>query len=408
MTTRITRRLIAGCLLAFAIAAAIGVELSARNTALTRTGKKNVPAENRLVVHEWGTFTSIAGKDGVALEWRPLNGPSDLPKFVHTIAEGSRGLRHVPGKGELTAAIRMETPVLYFYSASEMDVSVRVDFPKGKITEWYPQARSVETGIDWGRLKVMPGAAVNLPVESSSSHYYPARETDAAPVQVCGTSGRLGQQEKFLFYRGVGTFDLPLSVKLEDDQVVLKNGGQDEIAHLIIFENRGGKIGYQLSDALTGEMKSQRPALDKNVDSLQQDLKQILVSAGLYEKEAAAMIKTWRSSWFEEGLRVFYILPRSATDSVLPVTIEPRPAELVRVLIGRAEVITPEMERAVEQRVSQLSDPSPEVREKALSEIRKYGRFSEPILKRILAEERNEAVREQLRELIATSGVKSE
>src|SRR5881296_137546 len=177
--------------------------------------------KDRLIVHEWGTFTSIAGKDGVALEWRPLNGASDLPKFVYTIQNHDEGLRHEP-KANLTAAVRMETPVLYFYSAGETDVSVRVDFPKGKITEWYPQARSVNTSIDWGRLKVMPGAAFNLPVAySDNSRYYAARETDSAPIQVCGTNGKSVQQEKFLFYRGVGTFDLPLSVKLEGETVVL-------------------------------------------------------------------------------------------------------------------------------------------------------------------------------------------
>jgi hypothetical protein len=406
MTTRIRSRLIAACLITFAIAAVVGVKLAAQYHA-SKTAQMMALKGNRLIVHEWGTFTSIAGRDGVALEWRPLNGPSDLPKFVHTMQEGSKGLRHVQGKGDLTGAVRMETPVLYFYSGTEMDVSVKVDFPKGKITEWYPQARAVNTGIDWGKLKVMPGAAVNLPVESSNSHYYPAREVDAAPVQVCGTSGKPGQQEKFLFYRGVGTFDLPLSVKLEDNQIVLKNQSTDEIAHLVVFENRGGKIGYQLYDSFTGELTHERPALDKNMDSLLQDLKQMLVASGLYEKEADAMLKTWRSSWFEEGVRVFYILPRRTTDAVLPVTIDPKPSELVRVLVGRAEVITPEMERNVQQQVSQLGDPSPQVRETAMQEIRKYGRFSEPILKRLLLTEKDASVREKIEQLInspATSG----
>lgn len=403
MTTRITSRFIAGCLLAFAIATLVGVKLSAQNTPATKANKKVTPAENRLVVHEWGTFTSIAGKDGVALEWRPLNGPSDLPKFVHTIQEGGGGLRHrVPGKGDLTASVRMETPVLYFYSNREMDVSVQVDFPKGKITEWYPRARAVNTNVDWGKVKIMPGAALTFPVESAHSHYYPAREVDASPVQVCSTDGKPAQQEKFLFYRGVGTFDLPLSVKLEGENVVLKNTGKDEIAHLVIFENRGGKIGYRLCDAFTGEMTHERPVLDKNMNSLLADLKQVLVASGLYEKEAEAMIKTWRSSWFEEGMRVFYVLPRQTTDEVLPVTIDPRPAELVRVLVGRAEVITPEMERSVQQQVSQLSNPSPEVREAAMQEIRKYGRFSEPILKRLLMTEKNMSVRARIEQLIKT------
>ncbi|MDX6695687.1 MAG: hypothetical protein QOF02_3290 [Blastocatellia bacterium] len=409
MLKRITSRLVVLCLLTFAVAAFIGVRLSAQSGGASAGFVKTAAAENRLVVHEWGTFTSIAGKDGVALEWRPLNGPSDLPKFVHTIQEGDDGLRHrVPGKSNLTASVRMETPVLYFYSDKEQDVSVKVDFPKGRITEWYPQARAVGTNIDWGRLKVMPGAAMTFPVESSESHYYPARETDAAPVQVCGANGKPTQQEKFLFYRGVGTFDLPLSVKLEGANVVLKNQGKDEITRLIIFENRGGKIGYRLCDTFTGEMTHERPTLDKSMDALLQDLKNILVESGLYEKEAAAMIKTWRSSWFEEGLRVFYVLPRPLTDAVLPVTIEPKPATLVRVLVGRAEVITPEMEKAVQQQIGLLKDASPEAREAAMQAIRKHGRFAEPILKRVLETERDATTRARIRKLIETDTTETE
>ncbi|MBD0327112.1 MAG: hypothetical protein ICV68_11810 [Pyrinomonadaceae bacterium] len=408
MKTRIGFRLVALCLLAFAIVAFVGVRLSAQHGQPSKAVKKRVPTGNRLVAHEWGTFTSIAGKDGVALEWRPLNGPSDLPKFVHTIGEGD-GLRHNQrGKSSLTASIRMETPVIYFYSDKEMDVSVKVDFPKGKITEWYPQARTVGTNIDWGKLKVMPNAAMTLPVESAESHYYPARETDAATLRVCGTNGDKDQHEKFLFYRGVGTFDLPLSVRLEGENVLLKNTGREEIPRLIIFENRGGKIGYRLCDTFTGEMTHERPALDKNMDSLLKELKQILVASGLYEKEALSMIKTWRNSWFEEGLRVFYVLPRGLTDTVLPVTIEPKPSELVRVLVGRAEVITPEMENSVRQQVGLLNDASPAVRAEAERSIRKYGRFSEPILKRLLEQEQDAKARSRISKLIEDSGAETE
>lgn len=404
MKTRIRSRIIGGCLIAVALAIVIGFKLSGPLGPTSRAAQNILPGDNRLVVHEWGTFTSIAGKDGIALEWRPLNGPTDLPKFVHTIQTAAEGLRHVRSKDTLIAQVRMETPVLYFYSGSELDVSVKVDFPKGKITEWYPQARAVNTSIDWGRLKVMPGATVNLPVDYKDSHYYPARETDSAPLQVCATAGKPAQQEKFLFYRGVGNFDLPVSVRLENEKVVLKSLSKDVIPNVIVFENRGGKLGYRLIDGFTGEITLERPGLggnpDENMASLLQDLKQVLVRSGLYEKEAAAMIKTWRSSWFEEGLRVFYILPRAATDAVLPITIDPRPAELVRVLVGRTEVLTPEMEKSVQTQVRMLGDPSPGVREAARQNIRKYGRFSEPILKRILEHEEDQAMRERIKELI--------
>ena len=40
------------------------------------------PADPALTAHEWGTFTSIAGRDSHAAEWLPLTGSTDLPSFV--------------------------------------------------------------------------------------------------------------------------------------------------------------------------------------------------------------------------------------------------------------------------------------------------------------------------------------
>ena len=326
--------------------------------ALTLAGEPH-----RLVVHEWGTFSTIAGEDGFALEWRPLAGTNDLPRFVHEIGDPS-GLRHCV-KCDLTAKIRMETPVLYFYTDRDMVVSVRVDFPKGKITEWYPNVRSVGSGIDWGRFAVLPNATTSLTTEAVANHYYAARETDSALVRVCNTNGRAPEFEKFLFYRGVGGFDLPVSVKLDGDFVRL--AGLTDIEQVIVFENRGGNIGFRVVDVLADEMTVERPPVGDSLALLLAELQQSLVAHGLYKKEARAMLNTWRDSWFEEGLRVFYILPRKSTDAALPLTIDPKPDELVRVLVGRIEVITPEMELRV------LADP------------KLYGRFAEPILKRASA-----------------------
>jgi len=377
--------------------------VSAVAVKLRHSSSGATPQKDRLVVHEWGTFTSIAGKDGVALEWRPLNGPSDLPKFVHSTENLKTGLRHVNSKLELTAAVRMETPVIYFYSNREMNVSTKVDFPKGKITEWYPLARAVDNGIDWGKMKVQPGTPFNLPADYSDNHYYAARETDAAPLQVCATNGHVTEQEKFLFYRGVGNFDLPLAVTLDNNRVTVRNTTKDPIAQLIVFESRDGKIGFQTIENLSGTTTIDRPSLNQSADAVIERLRHALVAAGLYDKEADAMIKTWRNSWFEAGMRVFYILPRPATDAVLPITIDPRPDELVRVLVGRTEIITPEMEKSVREQVSRLNNPSPAVRSAAAASIKKYGRFSEPILKRMLDDESDAALRARIKRLIETS-----
>ncbi len=96
-----------------------------------------------LTAHEWGTFTSIAGADGQAVEWFPLTGSTDLPSFVEHF-------RNAGFKLGLRGTVRMETPVLYFYSPREETVSVKVSFAKGVITEWYPHASRVEpTAVLW-------------------------------------------------------------------------------------------------------------------------------------------------------------------------------------------------------------------------------------------------------------------
>ncbi len=165
-----------------------------------------------LTVHEWGTFTAIAGKDGRAVEWLPLGLPrypasTDLPKFVEHISD-------VNFKLGLRGTIRMETPVMYFYSPREVNVSARVAFSRGLITEWYPHADRVQPGgvlrnaslnrlqadgsIAWNDVSVSPNLAGEFPREAESNRYYAARENVffAAPRQ--DKRGRAAGEVPFL------------------------------------------------------------------------------------------------------------------------------------------------------------------------------------------------------------------
>jgi hypothetical protein len=51
----------------------------------------NIPATrlDGLTVHEWGTFTSVAGEDGSAVLWNALGCKSDLPRFVDDFGYGA-------------------------------------------------------------------------------------------------------------------------------------------------------------------------------------------------------------------------------------------------------------------------------------------------------------------------------
>ena len=71
---------------------------------------------------------------------------------------------------------------------------------------------------------------------------------------------------------------------------------------------------------------------DCSVESLKHDFEMLPAARGLYAKEAKAMARTWEESWFEEGLRVFYVLPRQRMDAILPLGITPELKALWHVL----------------------------------------------------------------------------
>src|SRR5262245_51944332 len=142
--------------------------------ALKLDAQDQSPRQDRFVAHEWGTFTTVSTADGKAQLWNPLGGPSELPSFVYRSSEANQCF-----KSRTLALVRMETPVIYFYSDREIRASVKVDFPQGCITEWYPLARTERQTIKWNGFVAQPGVKEKFPVDQSRSHYYPARETDA-------------------------------------------------------------------------------------------------------------------------------------------------------------------------------------------------------------------------------------
>lgn len=391
--------------------------------------EEGIPSQADVTVHEWGTFTSVAGQNGLSLEWRPLAETSDLPSFVYSFSGAPRGLRHGSRcrkcnhfycvqqkignqlyctKASLSATVRMETPVLYFYAEKETLVSVKVNFPKGQITEWYPQARDVAGGIDWGWLTVQPGALENFPVEKGKSHYYSARKTDAARVRIGTTQGRKTpvrhEHEKFLFYRGVGSIELPLSIQWKGDKLLVKNLGNEEIPEVFLFENRTGRdVGYIVHNRrLKQDILLDRPTPMKSMEALLQSLEKSLVAHGLFEKEAKAMIETWRDSWFERGLRLFYVLPRKITDEILPLTIEPKPKEVVRVMVGRLEIFTPETKAEIMEMVQATRSDSASKSNTLIAKQleRRYGRFAEPALKQFLLQTEEPGLRARIQDIL--------
>jgi hypothetical protein len=358
-----------------------------------------------LTAHEWGTFTSIAGKDGRAATWLPLTGSTDLPAFVEHFQTPDF-------KGGLRGTVRMETPVLYFYTNHATTLSVHVSFSQGLITEWYPHANRVEpvglqtqarmvsylndwsrsqkqpdSSISWDSVTLEPGSSATLLREDSTNHYYAARQTSSTPLRIKTQAG--DQTEKFLFYRGVASFSVPISVKLtQGEKIFAQNLSTQEIPVMLLFERRGDKLGFRVAGASSDQSTLEPPELNATMDSLKQAVEDMLIAQGLYQDEAQAMFETWRNSWFEEGSRLLYIVPRQFVDSVLPLSITPAPAKTVRVFVGRLELVTPATQRAVEQAFATHDHAT----------LSNYNRFLVPILESMIASEKNSAKKAQFSE----------
>ncbi len=395
--------------------------------------------------HEWGTFTSLQGADGVLLPWNPLE-TAPLPKFVYDWNRPGLGRRPVGPLNRDTKSVfvtlqRMETPVIYFYSDQERAVDVTLRFPEGLITEWYPQAHDVgpsafspnklataldefvqqsglsprialaslfgkkgvpDSRIAWRQVRLLPPArgseeSAPLPTSASGNHYFAARETDAAHVRVNSPDTGI-EREKFLFYRGVANFKTPLEVTFSngnETNLFLKNSGSDELRHLFVLAVRRGQGKFVYEDRVP---PGERAYVELNPGQdflplgelegrIGARMREALEEEGLYRREADAMVKTWRTSWFEEdGLRVFYVLPRRWTDDTLPLTLEPRPRELVRVMVGRAELIPPATDWELLRQIVRYSEADTAGREEAVAKVRQLGlgRFLQPAVAKVL------------------------
>jgi hypothetical protein len=257
-------------------------------------------------------------------------------------------------------------------------VRVRVAFQQGVMSEWYPQATvpplfttqplAATTGaIEWPSVRILPEAQPVYPQDDVKSHYYAARDVDASPLQVGA------QVEKFLFYRGLADFQPPIAA------TIAANGDVTAtmpawMPRLILFENHNGRLGYRTAGKVGTRVTLSRPSLDGSLAALRGDLEAMLIAQGLYPREAKAMVETWRDSWFEEGTRIFYLLPKAIVDARLPLTISPAPSDISRVFVGRLELITPEMRDDVERAIVGND----------LDALNRYGRFLDTVAQQIV------------------------
>ena len=345
-----------------------------------------------LVVHEWGTITTIHAADGTpAGGLNNIDAGDVLPDFVHRYEpETTRfkperllgKLPNIPGRPDVT--MRLETPVIYFHpppnKAFTDPIDITVRFRGGVVNEFYPDA-AASVALDRQRIQSKAADGVitewngdvlnNFVVGSLQWKGLRLHDTVIAPLtnseiwlaprevnSVSVFNPEAGEGEQYLFYRGVAHLDALLATKTSRGSVELLTP-----AHLTWLESAAatipnvwladvrddGTIAFRASPAvtLTKENEGKRLGAVKRfsngeynagVAQLRASMKKALIAQGLFADEAEAMLNTWKASYFQKpGLRVFYIVPRAWTDYFLPLEFSV-PARVTRVIVGRIDL----------------------------------------------------------------------
>jgi hypothetical protein len=348
-----------------------------------------------LVVHEWGTITTVHAADGTPQGGlNKIDESEVLPPFVHRYEPESTRFDPrkklvkaplVPGRPDVT--MRLETPVVYFHPGSkkqyEKPFDVRVQFRGGVINEFYPVAEAgvrldtariseklaagviprqwtgevlnnyVVGSLDWKGVKLHDTVVAPL---TNDPVWLAPREVQAASVFL----PEAGEGERYLFYRGVAALSALLQttltsgrvtvsaptnlVWLDADSVALPNVWHVDVhADETIAFREHGAITIRKAEAgkEVGRFKrfSGGDYAAENLAKLRSSLKAALIKEGLFADEAEAMLNTWKHSYFEKpGLRVFYIVPRLWADHFLPLTFSV-PARVNRVFVGRIDLV---------------------------------------------------------------------
>lgn len=305
-----------------------------------------------------------------------------------------KGLNNRPVAG---VTVKMETPVIYFHSKNAFRAKIKVGFEGGTISQWYPARSGGESlpmppvpanpklnpvSLDQWRIDFSKGYRGNIaweidvlsPEESAKTMTFKPKDSIGwmrARVPEANVVRNGKETENYLFYRGIGNFDPGLKVTVDrDETLTIRNHTGGQIPYLLVYENNTGMPTWKALDHGLADGGQHQVALKElahqpdqirtmeNPDwwttvadhgtwdaEIYASLKAGLTRTGLFASEADAMIQTWWHSYFEaKGTRIFWILPESKVDTILPLNVEPAPEKIVRVIVGRSEILRPTKE----------------------------------------------------------------
>lgn len=345
-----------------------------------------------LIVHEWGTITTHHLPDGTQRgRLNRIDESELLPSFVHkfeppqTVPDPQPLTKSPLIAGRPDVTMRLETPVIYFYSSDSSNqpnaFDVDVQFRGGVLNEFYPNAQPAVTldmeritskmqagviptrwdgnvlnnfvrgALTWKALRLQDETRVP---DTTMSVWLAPRKVGAKSVLT-----QSGEGEKYLFYRGVANLEALLRTKLSKSAVTVSppiklhwlNKPSMTVSKIWLVEIKDDSTlafrefaNFPLPKAQDESVLQQLPLFSdsdfsaERLNLLRGSMKKELKSAGLYDDEAEAMLETWKESYFHTpGKRLFYTVPQEWLQYFLPLSISV-PHEAKRVFIGRIDL----------------------------------------------------------------------
>jgi hypothetical protein len=225
---------------------------------------------------------------------------------------------------------KLETPVIYFYTDEPRDVQVDVDFPRGYMTRWYPDATEYTPTMPdcswhqtrcpseereahgWDRLadgEMSWDVSLTEVDKSSDMVDVPPEDIWAPSREVPGAAFvQHGQEtDKFIFYRGVGRASLPFKITSKQTQNGPKITFQNESPQRVptvylmhITEDRGRIVevgGVEPGGSKTAVPQGEALPTEEFVSEAKGIVKTGLEQTGLTSAESEAMVETWAHSY---------------------------------------------------------------------------------------------------------------
>ncbi len=346
------------------------------------------PAHNGLAIHEWGVFcvnddTDFANAQ-LRAEW------DDLPSFAYGFIKG----RAVPV--DWGALEIRDKPIIFFHAQEPIMVKLKIRFPGGMPGVWFPATERPATYAFERQPKIGDFLAWNLGIKQCPKTWTPkhpsvpevpdnhwiSRTRQVKSDELFARysdNGRDVEREKFIFYDGIFPQRRWLKIAVGDERISLTSHVKHPVYDITVIDRRGDMIRVSRVDKLDAgetiaELTFKEVSAKQFASEAADMLVKQLVAAGLFDDEAKSLVDTWKARMFETpGLNLFYRLPQTEYDAVMPMAITPTPDSVVRVGLIYHGHLEPDFADRVLELVKRMDSPKFAERDAAMKKLLAIG-----------------------------------